>query len=50
MYQEKYLLFALDIDNIIFLLELYLNATYMYLQFQQNVYQLIQGTAMGSPV
>ena len=38
----------LDLDNIISLLELCLNAT--YLQFQQNVYQQIQGTAMGSPV
>ena len=38
----------LDLDNIISLLELCLNAT--YLQFQQNVYQQIQGTAMDSPV
>ena len=38
----------LNIDNIISLLELRLNAT--YLQFQQNVYQQIQATSMGSPV
>ena len=35
-------------NNIISVLKLCLNATYP--QFQQNVYQQIQGTAMGSPV
>ena len=38
----------LEVDNIILLLELCLNAT--YLQFQQVYYQQKQGTAMGSPV
>ena len=38
----------LDVNNIILLLELCLNAT--YLQFQQLYYQQRQGTAMGSPV
>ena len=38
----------LEVDNIILLLELCLNAT--YLQFNQICYQQRQGTAMGSPV
>ena len=38
----------LDVQNIILLLELCVNAT--YLQFQQLYYQQRQGTAMGSPV
>ena len=38
----------LDVNNIILLLELCLNAT--YLQFQQLYYQQRQGTAVGSPV
>ena len=38
----------LDSENIISLLALYLNAT--YLQFQNVIYQQVHGTAMGSPV
>ena len=38
----------LDSENIISLLDLCLNAT--YLQFQNVVYQQVHGTAMGSPV
>ena len=38
----------LDVDNIILLLEMCLNAT--FLQFEETCYQQRQGTAMGSPV
>ena len=38
----------LDVDDIIQLLEMCLNAT--FLQFQETCYQQKQGTAMGSPV
>ena len=37
-----------DVDDIILLLEMCLNAT--FLQFQETCYQQKQGTAMGSPV